>query len=193
LDDTRLEVILMCGLPGTGKDYWIAHNHPDLPVVSLDKLRIEMGISPTDEQGAIVNAGRDLAKGYLQSETPFIWNATNIVKPIRSGLIRLFAGYGARIRIVYLEVPIDRVFDRLRSITTESVSELSSAQFKDIFNGKIILIGECDTLINKPLTAVGIVSLKEHRIDLNSNLHPNLKNLSGFSCGVISQYLQSGR
>jgi putative nucleotidyltransferase with HDIG domain len=108
-DDTRLEVILMCGFPGTGKDYWIEHYHPDLPVVSLDKLRIELGISPTDEQGAIVNAGRVLAKGYLQSETPFIWNATNIVKPIRSGLIRLFAGYGARIRIVYLEVPIERV------------------------------------------------------------------------------------
>jgi putative nucleotidyltransferase with HDIG domain len=113
-DNTRSEVIMMCGLPGTGKDYWIEHTHPDLPVVSLDKLRIEMGISPTDEQGAIVNAGRDLAKGYLQSETPFIWNATNIVKPIRSGLIRLFAGYGARIRIVYLEVPIDRVFQQNR-------------------------------------------------------------------------------
>jgi putative nucleotidyltransferase with HDIG domain len=113
-DDTRSEVILMCGLPGTGKDYWIEHTHPDLPVVSLDKLRIEMGILPTDEQGTIVNAGRDLAKGYLQSETPFIWNATNIIKPIRSGLIRLFAGYGARIRIVYLEVPIDRVLQQNR-------------------------------------------------------------------------------
>ncbi|WP_310414742.1 AAA family ATPase [Chamaesiphon sp. OTE_8_metabat_110] len=113
-DDTHLEVILMCGLPGTGKDYWIDRNHPDLPVVSLDKLRIEMGILPTDEQGAIVNAGKALAKGYLQSETPFIWNATNIVKPIRSGLIRIFAGYGARIRIVYLEVPIDRVLQQNR-------------------------------------------------------------------------------
>ena len=114
-DDTRLEVILMCGLPGTGKDYWIEHNHPDLPVVSLDRLRQEMGILPTDEQGEIIQAGRDLAKGYLQSETPFIWNATNIVKPIRSGLIRLFASYRARIRIVYLEVPIDRVLRQNRN------------------------------------------------------------------------------
>ncbi len=113
-DNTRLEVILMCGLPGTGKDYWIAQNHPDLPVISLDRLRAEMGISPTDEQGKIVQAARDLAKGYLQSETPFIWNATNIVKPIRSSLIRLFAGYQAQIRIVYLEVPLDRVLQQNR-------------------------------------------------------------------------------
>ena len=114
-DDTRLEVILMCGLPGTGKDYWIEHTHPDLPVVSLDRLRLEMGILLTDEQGVIVKAGRDLAKGYLQSKTPFIWNATNIVKPIRSGLIRLFASYHARIWIVYLEVPIDRVLQQNRN------------------------------------------------------------------------------
>jgi putative nucleotidyltransferase with HDIG domain len=121
-DDTQLEVILMCGLPGTGKDYWIEHNHPDLPMVSLDRLRFDMGISPTDEQGKIVQAGKDLAKKYLQSETPFVWNATNIVKPIRSGLIRLFADYHARIRIVYLEVPIDRVLkqnrDRSRQVPT---------------------------------------------------------------------------
>ncbi len=113
-DDTRLEVILMCGLPGTGKDYWIEHTHPDLTVISLDRLRVEMGISPTDPQGQIVQAGRNIAKGYLQSETPFIWNATNIVKPIRSGLIGLFTGYGARIRIVYLEVPIARVLQQNR-------------------------------------------------------------------------------
>ena len=108
-DDTRLEVILMCGLPGTGKDYWIEQNYPDLPVISLDKLRQTMGISPTGEQGEIIRAAKNIAKGYLQSQTSFIWNATNIVKPTRSGLIQLFAAYHARIRIVYLEVPIDQV------------------------------------------------------------------------------------
>jgi putative nucleotidyltransferase with HDIG domain len=117
-DDTRFEVILMCRLPGTGKDYWIAENCPDLPVISLDKLRQEMKISPTEEQGSIVRAGRELARGYLQSETPFVWNATNIVKSIRSGLIGLFAGYRARIRIVYLEVPIDRLLQQNRSRKT---------------------------------------------------------------------------
>lgn len=40
-DDTICEVIVMSGLPGAGKDYWIAANGPDWPVVSLDKLRHE--------------------------------------------------------------------------------------------------------------------------------------------------------
>jgi predicted kinase len=100
---------LMCALPGTGKDYWIQKNHPDLPVISLDKLRQNMGILPTDSQGGVIRSARNLAKGYLQSQTPFIWNATNIVRSTRAGLIRLFADYHARIRIVYLEVPIERV------------------------------------------------------------------------------------
>jgi predicted kinase len=113
-DDTQFEVILMCGLPGTGKDYWIQHHYPYLPMVSLDRLRQSMGILPTDEQGKIIQAGKELAKGYLQSELPFVWNATNIARPTRAGLIRLFAGYHARVRIVYLELPIDRVLKQNR-------------------------------------------------------------------------------
>jgi hypothetical protein len=65
----------------------------------------------------------------------------------------------------------NRIFDRLKSITTESVLELSPAQFKDIFNDKIIIVGERDPLINKPLTVVGVASLKENRIELNSSLN----------------------
>lgn len=57
----------------------------------------------------------------------------------------------------------NRIFDRLRSISIENVSELSPAQVKDIFNDKIIIMGERDLLINKPLTA--------NRIDLNSSLN----------------------
>ena len=39
-DNTRLEVIVMCGLPGAGKDHWIAQNAPGRPVISLDAIRL---------------------------------------------------------------------------------------------------------------------------------------------------------
>ncbi|MBE9553920.1 MAG: ATP-binding protein [Proteobacteria bacterium] len=35
----------------------------------------------------------------------FVWNATNLSRRIRGGLVDLFVDYGARVRIVYLEVP----------------------------------------------------------------------------------------
>ena len=47
-NDTWGEVVLLCELPGTGKDTWIRTNKSRLPAVSLDNLRREMGVSPVD-------------------------------------------------------------------------------------------------------------------------------------------------
>jgi predicted kinase len=104
-DTTKFEVILTCAIPGTGKDYWISQQHPDLPVVSLDALRSEMGIGPKEEQGNVIRAARDLARSYLQRQMPFVWNATNVIRSQRGGLVDLCTDYQARLRIVYLEVP----------------------------------------------------------------------------------------
>lgn len=41
----------------------------------------------------------------LRQKKPFVWNATNITRQLRSQLISLFTAYGARVKIVYLEVP----------------------------------------------------------------------------------------
>ena len=38
-EDYRCKVTLLSGLPGSGKDTWLARNRPQLPVVSLDDLR----------------------------------------------------------------------------------------------------------------------------------------------------------
>lgn len=65
----------------------------------------------------------------------------------------------------------NRILDRLTPITIESILKLSPARLKDIFNDKIVIVGEHNSLINKPLIAVGVASLKENRIDLNSSLY----------------------
>jgi predicted kinase len=114
-DDTEFEVILTCGIPGTGKDYWIAHHHPDRAVISLDDIRAELKISPTADQGSVMQRAKDLARQYLQAKVPFIWNATNIIRSNRSGLIRSFASYRASVKIIYLEVPYPRVIAQNRS------------------------------------------------------------------------------
>lgn len=45
-EDYRCTVMLMSGLPGSGKDAWLAANRPGLPVVSLDDLRTESNLKP---------------------------------------------------------------------------------------------------------------------------------------------------
>jgi predicted kinase len=114
-DDTRFEVVLMSGLPGAGKDSWIQENLPDWTVISLDELRQAMKISPTDNQAAVAERARAIAKDYMRAEKSFVWNATNLSRQLRSSLINLFSAYHARIRIVYLEAYWQELLRRNRS------------------------------------------------------------------------------
>ena len=106
-DDTWGEVIMLSGLPGTGKDTWIQQNEPDLPVVSLDEIRKETRISPIENQGKIIQEAWEQARAYLRRKQPFIWNATDLSKDLRHRQVSLFEQYGAKVRIVYLETDWD--------------------------------------------------------------------------------------
>lgn len=102
-DDTWGEVILLSGLPGTGKDTWIREHYPEYPVVSLDDIRREMKVSPKDDQGAVAQEARERAREYLRKRIPFVWNATDLTPLIRGKQVSLFSDYHASVRIVYLE------------------------------------------------------------------------------------------
>lgn len=102
-DETWGEVVMMCGLPGTGKDYWVEHNCKDMPVVSLDDIRRRYKLSPEGNQSEVASIGKEEARAYLRMHQPFVWNATCITVDIRRQLIDLFESYGASVRIVYLE------------------------------------------------------------------------------------------
>ncbi len=113
-DDTEFDVILMSGLPLAGKDSWIEKNGKEMPVISLDEIREKMGISPTKGSGKVVQAALEEAKNLLRRKEPFIWNATNIIQETRQKLVGLFAGYGARVHIMYLEAPYRELLARNR-------------------------------------------------------------------------------
>ncbi len=81
----------------------IGQNLAGMPVVSLDRIRAEKKIPPTEDQGRVVQLAVEEAKQLLRSKTPFVWNATNLSPMLRSRLVGLVTGYGGRVRIVYLE------------------------------------------------------------------------------------------
>lgn len=101
------EVILLCGLPGMGKDRYINEQCQGMDVISLDDMRRRINASPDDKTatGRIVQQAKEEARVFLRQKKPFIWNATNITRQLSSQLINLFTAYGARVKIVYLEVP----------------------------------------------------------------------------------------
>lgn len=132
-DDTWGTVILLSGLPGTGKDTFIAQHYADHPMVSLDQLRKELSISPVGPQGAVVTAALNQAKVHLRAQTPFVWNATNITQRTRAKLIRTFLAYGASVKILFLETAFDEQLKRnqsRRDVVPEPVIEKMLANFQ---------------------------------------------------------------
>jgi predicted kinase len=114
-DDTRCEVVVMAGLPASGKDSWLAAHRPELPVVSLDALREAHDVDPADDQGAIVHAARDAARAHLRAARSFAWNATNLSERVRGQVIELARGYQARVHVVYCEAPPEVLTARNRA------------------------------------------------------------------------------
>ncbi len=106
------KVILLSGLPATGKDTWIKKNSQDFEVISLDEIREELKVSPTSNQGEVARCAKERAKVYMRQKRSFIWNATNITKEMRARLIDLFIDYNANVEIVYIETPYKDLVNR---------------------------------------------------------------------------------
>jgi len=105
-EEVTFDVYMIAGLPGTGKDTYI-HNNLPLPILSLDDIRREHKISPTDKKGngQVIQLAKEKAKEFMRVKKSFVFNGTNITSDMRGKWIALFTDYGARVRIVYLEVP----------------------------------------------------------------------------------------
>ena len=113
-EDYRCTVTMMSGLPGAGKDTWLARERPDLPVVSLDAVREELDVDATDNQGTVIQTAREKCREHLRASRDFAFNATSITAQLRKRWIDLFADYGARVDIVYLEPPLSTLLKQNR-------------------------------------------------------------------------------
>ncbi|BAZ38830.1 hypothetical protein NIES4101_47750 [Calothrix sp. NIES-4101] len=148
-DNTRFQVVIMSGLPGSGKDTWIQENLPDWQVISLDKLRQQIGVEPQDEQGIVANMAKNQAKEYMRNNQSFVWNATNLSSQLRGRLVRLFANYQAEIRIVYLEAPWEELLKRNRN-RTEKIPEKVLYRMRDRLEvPKVIEAHQVDFIVTK--------------------------------------------
>lgn len=114
-EDFACTVTLLTGLPGSGKDTWLRRYNSELPVVSLDDVRQELDVDPTDNQGEVVQLARERCRKFLRAGTSFAFNATNILKLTRGRWIDLFADYNARVELMYVEPPFDRLLQQNKS------------------------------------------------------------------------------
>ncbi len=106
------KVIVMAGLPATGKNTWVQRHCVSLPVVSFDDAREELGLRHGKNHGAVAHLAIDRAKELLRKKSPFVWNATNTSDLMRRKTLDLCFAYGAEVELVYLESPRDEVLRR---------------------------------------------------------------------------------
>ena len=109
-NDLKFKVEVLSGLPGSGKDTFIKKNF-NLPILSLDEIRREHNIKPTDKKknGQVIQLAKEKAKEYMRNRSSFVFNATNITVDMRNKWISLFTSYGGDIRINYIEVPYKKL------------------------------------------------------------------------------------
>ena len=111
-NDSWGQIIMLSGLPASGKDTFISKNYSDLPVISLDEIRKEIGVSPDAKQGPVIALAHERAKELLRKKQHFVWNATSLSHLLRSSQIELFESYGASVKTIYLETKLDTLLER---------------------------------------------------------------------------------
>lgn len=98
-------VTVMCGLPASGKDTWVAAHRKGLPVVSFDDAKAQLGLKHGENDGRAAHHAVDQAKALLRAKAPFVWNATHLSQQMRDKTLDLLFAYGAQVELVYLERP----------------------------------------------------------------------------------------
>ena len=104
-ENWKCDVTIMSGLPGAGKDYWIRKFSRGHKIISLDKIRKERKVLPTDNQGQVASEAKETALNLLRRGEPFVWNATNLTREMRRRLVDLFSNYNANVKLQYVESP----------------------------------------------------------------------------------------
>ena len=124
-DDTAFEVIILSGIAGSGKDSFHEKHFSRYPSVSLDNIRKELKIKPTDKdgQGKVSQLAYERAKEFCRKKQSFVWNSTNLTSDLRSKLIRTLGVYNPKFKIKYIETTMENIFSRRHEEIPPSVLE----------------------------------------------------------------------
>ncbi|MCX4027755.1 AAA family ATPase [Endozoicomonas sp. SM1973] len=103
------QVIVACGLSGSGKSTWIERHHADLPVISLDSIRQELTGNQADQRQnkQVVTIAKQRLKDCLRNRQSVVWDATNIRRDFRDQLFTMIRNYDGFMQLVMMVNPMD--------------------------------------------------------------------------------------
>ena len=143
-EEIKGKVIMLSGLPGVGKDYYI-NNLFDLPSIGTDKIRKEMNVVFDKKEGEIQQELKERCKIFMRKGENFIFNGTNLIKNNRMKWIRLFRDYKYEVEIHYLEketstvlkqnynrkdvVPEKAIFEKIKVLDVPTLTECHTIKY----------------------------------------------------------------
>lgn len=111
----RETVYLVCGLPGSGKDYYIKNLlKKDLPSISIDSVRESNNLSPIKKKdnGRAIQLTKGECKKLLRKKESFIFNSTCTSRELRSKWVKLFKEYSFNVEIKYIHTGYQTLLKR---------------------------------------------------------------------------------
>ncbi len=110
-------MLIMCGLPASGKNTWVSkfiEKNPSYVVVELDQIRSEIFGTQfyKPAEPLVIGLSKSFARLLLKQEKNIIINSTGITFGIRKEWVNMGEEYGYSIYIVYLDTSLTECIKR---------------------------------------------------------------------------------
>lgn len=129
----KFTCFIMCGVSGSGKSYYIENTLKELylPIVSRDKIRVDLGYCSSTEklkgnnnqENKVTEIENNLINQYCFNQQSFIIDNINIRKKYRDKIIQTVVKYGGRVEIIYVETYKENNINRRKDMVNEQVIE----------------------------------------------------------------------
>ncbi|GEM45423.1 AAA family ATPase [Deinococcus cellulosilyticus] len=143
------ELLILCGLSGSGKSTWAHEHFPDTEIISMDDLREDLSGDRGDQSinGQVWQQAREQLKKALREGRQVIWDATNIRRLSRERLINIGLDYHAWVKLVVFHTAPE-VALRQNSLREHAVpagviaSQIEGFQFPEVYEGHEVVFVE---------------------------------------------------